>query len=58
LQHYADERIWKRIQMNGMAKDFSWKTSAGEYAKIYEAARAARGLAIPARNQLPVTTSN
>jgi starch synthase len=58
LQHYADERIWKRIQMNGMAKDFSWKTSAGEYAKIYEAARAARGLAIPAGNQLPVTTSN
>src|SRR6059058_4151371 len=25
LQHYADERIWKRIQLNGMIKDFSWK---------------------------------
>jgi starch synthase len=58
LQHYADERIWKRIQLNGMAKDFSWKTPAAEYAKIYEAARAARGLSVPARNQIPVATSN
>jgi starch synthase len=44
LHHYTDERIWKRIQLNGMAKDFSWKTPAAEYAKLYEAARAARGL--------------
>jgi len=58
LQHYADERIWKRIQLNGMAKDFSWKTSAAEYAKIYAAARVSRGLEIPAGNQIPVTTSN
>ncbi len=58
LQHYNDERIWKRIQLNGMAKDFSWKNSAAQYAKIYEAARAARGLEVPARNQIPVTTSN
>jgi starch synthase len=58
LQHYADERIWKRIQLNGMIKDFSWKTPAAEYVKIYEAARAARGLPLPARNQIPVVTSN
>jgi starch synthase len=43
LHHYMDERIWKRIQLNGMAKDFSWKGPAREYAKLYEAARAARG---------------
>jgi len=43
LHHYMDERIWKRIQLNGMAKDFSWKTPAAEYAKLYEAARVARG---------------
>ena len=43
LHHYTDERIWKRIQLNGMAKDFSWKGPAAEYAKLYEAARAARG---------------
>jgi starch synthase len=45
LHHYMDERIWKRIQLNGMAKDFSWKDSAREYANLYEAARVARGFA-------------
>jgi len=58
LHHFADERIWKRIQLNGMEKDFSWKTPATQYAKLYEAARAARGLEQPARNQMPVATSN
>ena len=58
LHHYADERIWKRIQLNGMAKDFSWKTPAAEYAKLYSAARAARGLGHPTGNQIPVATSN
>ena len=43
LHHYMDERIWKRIQLNGMAKDFSWKGPAAEYTKLYEAARAVRG---------------
>jgi starch synthase len=51
LQLFEDERIWKRIQLNGMAKDFSWKGSAAEYEKVYTAARASR-------NQLPVATSN
>ena len=51
LQHFADDRIWKRIQLNGMAKDFSWNTSAAEYAKLYEAARAARNLkSVPTSN--------
>ena len=45
LHHYMDERIWKRIQLNGMAKDFSWKGSAKEYTKLYEAARVTRGFA-------------
>jgi starch synthase len=58
LQHYADERIWKRIQLNGMAKDFSWKAPAAEYARVYAAARAARGLDIPPGNQILVATSN
>jgi starch synthase len=43
LHHYMDERIWRRIQLNGMAEDFSWKGPAAEYAKLYEAARASRG---------------
>ena len=51
LHHYSDEGVWKRIQLNGMAQDFSWNTSAAEYAKLYEAARAAR-------NQTAVPSSN
>jgi glycogen synthase len=64
LHLFVDERIWKRIQLNGMAKDFSWKPSALEYVKVYAAAREARGLPavrepVPARrNQKPVATSN
>ena len=51
LHYYGDDRVWKRIQLNGMAKDFSWNTSAAEYAKLYEAARVAR-------NQTTAPTSN
>jgi glycogen synthase len=51
LHQYSDEGVWKRIQLNGMAKDFSWNTSAAEYAKLYEAAGAAR-------NQTAVPSSN
>ena len=58
LQHYADERIWKRIQLNGMAKDFSWKAPAAEYGKVYAAARMVRGLDVPPGNQILVATSN
>ncbi len=39
---YRDLKQWRTIQMNGMAKDFSWKASAGEYVKLYDAARQAR----------------
>jgi len=58
LHHFADERIWKRIQLNGMEQDYSWKAPAAQYLKVYEAARAARGLGQPARNQASVATSN
>ena len=30
--------VWRRIQLNGMAKDFSWQASAMEYVKLYEVA--------------------
>ena len=58
LQHFSDERIWKRIQLNGMAKDFSWKASAAEYVKLYTAARALRRPRQTAGIQKPVATSN
>jgi starch synthase len=51
LHNFLDERIWKRIQLNGMSRDFSWKRPAAEYAKLYKTAKAAR-------NQNPVATSN
>ena len=38
LHHFIDERIWKRIQLNGLAKDFSWDAPAREYAKLYQVA--------------------
>src|SRR4029077_15543805 len=50
LHHYMDERIWKRIQLNGMAKDFSWSKPAAEYTKLYEAAQVARGIAPQAQS--------
>jgi len=39
---YSNPKIWQRIQLNGMAKDFSWSASAGEYAGLYETARKGR----------------
>ena len=30
--------VWRRIQLNGMARDFSWQVSAKEYLRLYEAA--------------------
>ena len=37
-----DPVTWRRIQTNGMAKDFSWQASAIEYARLYEVAWKAR----------------
>jgi starch synthase len=36
LKVYADRDAWKKIILNGMNKDFSWKSSAREYVKIYD----------------------
>jgi starch synthase len=42
LKVYHDSRAWRTLQANGMAKDFSWKKSAAEFVKLYDAARKAR----------------
>ncbi|MGB0034271.1 MAG: glycogen synthase GlgA [Candidatus Acidiferrales bacterium] len=42
LKTYRDMKAWRTVQTNGMAKDFSWKTSAAAYVTLYEAARRAR----------------
>jgi starch synthase len=39
---YKDSALWKRLQLNGMGKDYSWEASARAYVGVYEAARKAR----------------
>ncbi len=33
---YGDAAIWRALQRNGMARDFSWNAAAREYAALYE----------------------
>lgn len=35
---FNEKTIWKKIQKNGMEKDYSWKVSAEEYIKLYSKA--------------------
>ncbi len=35
LSVYRDPPTWRRLQQNGMAKDFSWDASARRYAALY-----------------------
>jgi starch synthase len=42
LRVYPNRRAWRRLQKNGMKKDFSWDRSAGEYVKVYKRVMAAR----------------
>jgi len=42
LVAYGDKAAWRRLQANGMAKDFSWNASALEYGRLYDVARKAR----------------
>ena len=38
LTVFANPRIWKKLQLEGMRQDFSWDRSAREYVKLYERA--------------------
>jgi len=33
---YANKKIWRQLQKNGMARDFSWEHSAQLYVELYE----------------------
>lgn len=35
LKFYEDKKVWKKIQLNGMSKDFSWDSSAKKYMALY-----------------------
>jgi starch synthase len=47
----SEPAAWRRIQINGMSKDFSWQVSAIEYSKLYDAAW-------KSRNQKALVSSN
>jgi starch synthase len=40
LTAFKDREGWQKLMRNGMKRDFSWTTSAKEYVKVYERARA------------------
>jgi hypothetical protein len=40
LALFNQPEIWRQIMQNGMARDFSWKSSALEYLELYEKALA------------------
>jgi starch synthase len=42
LRVFKNQKSWQKLQLNGMAQDFSWKASAAEYVKVYQAATKAR----------------
>jgi starch synthase len=33
---YRNKRLWRQIQKNGMARDFSWGSSARKYLELYQ----------------------
>jgi starch synthase len=37
---FANPEIWRKLQVAGMRRDFSWDRSAREYVKLYESALA------------------
>ena len=39
---WGDRKAWGKLQANAMARDFSWRASAGRYADLYQAARKTR----------------
>jgi len=45
---FGDGLAWRQLQLNGMAKDYSWIASAGEYARLYEVAWKSRNRKAPA----------
>ncbi|MCX7393193.1 MAG: glycogen synthase GlgA [Planctomycetales bacterium] len=56
---YADKPTWRKLQQNGMLRDWSWKKSAAEYIQVYEKAISKRQLAAEcSRGKSPVELTN
>jgi starch synthase len=45
----SQPKAWRRLQINGMKKDFSWTRSADEYVRIYRRVLQASGRLTPSR---------
>ena len=43
LNNFHIKKNWKKIQQNGMGKDYSWKHSAQQYIELYKLAKNKRG---------------
>lgn len=52
LSLYRDSQAWRRLQQNGMAKDFSWDSAAREYGSLYETAVRSRIRTSPQSSKL------
>jgi starch synthase len=53
LAVYRNPQAWLKLQLAGMARDYSWRASAKEYAEVYEGARKARILQLaPSSNSV------
>ncbi|HEY6293798.1 MAG TPA: glycogen synthase GlgA [Terriglobia bacterium] len=53
LEAFRWPRLWARIMLNGMLKDFSWTRSAREYAELYQAISPAKVAPEPPEPQEP-----
>jgi starch synthase len=42
IQTFHDKETWKKIQLNGMSKDYSWENSAKGYLELYKKATGKR----------------
>ncbi|MEO9255316.1 MAG: glycogen synthase, partial [Tepidiformaceae bacterium] len=41
---FRDPVLWRKLQLNGMSRDYSWRASAIHYVETYVAALRARGI--------------
>jgi len=42
IRDFNDKPIWRKIQSNGMSKDYSWLRSAEKYIELYKKAKKKR----------------
>ena len=43
LAAFQDKQGWKKLMLNGMARNYSWEQPAREYAEVYQEVARRRG---------------